>query len=211
PKLDYFRVFSAGQAGWVQTLQTGCAGAFSRSLAAAIFCPITVVKTRMEYSGVNGIYYKNTMDALLQIGRKEKLRGLYSGLGFTVMRDAPYSGLYLAMYTGLQAKLLEKSLPYENVPPSAVNFVSAALAGAVATIATHPPDVLRTRLQIQNNMTLRGSSLATNIGDILRKEGPKAFMAGIVPRVLRRSVQVCRFIFPGAQVCWFIFPGAQVC
>jgi solute carrier family 25 protein 38 len=50
----------------VNSLATVGGGALSRSLAAAALCPVTVVKTRMEYSGVSGVKYANTVQALLR-------------------------------------------------------------------------------------------------------------------------------------------------
>eukprot|EP00959_Pyramimonas_sp_CCMP1952_P430957 9025810-Pyramimonas_sp.AAC.1 len=56
--------------GWVNSLATAGGGAFSRSLAAAVLCPVTVVKTRMEYAGISGVKYSSTAAALIRFVAK---------------------------------------------------------------------------------------------------------------------------------------------
>ena len=173
-------------------LRTFSLGAFSRATAAVVFCPITVVKTRMEYGAVSGVRYRNTLHALVTIGRQERLRGLFSGLGPTLLRDAPYSGLYLLMFTHLRDRL--DAAGYAGSPH--LSFLAGALAGSLATFATHPPDVVRTRLQLQHNMALGGGgaaaggrALATGYASIVRQEGMRALWTGVTPRIARRTLQ----------------------
>ena len=56
----------------------------------------------MEYAALSGVVYRNTAHALVTIARQERLRGLFSGLGPTLLRDAPYSGLYLLMFSNIR-------------------------------------------------------------------------------------------------------------
>ena len=64
----------------------------ARALASTLLCPVTVVKTRMEYGGAGAVRYKDTWDALATIARAEGPRGLFRGLVPTVMTTAPFSG-----------------------------------------------------------------------------------------------------------------------
>ena len=86
----------------VQGARTFAVGAASRALAAAMLCPLTVVKTRMEYASISGTTYTGVANALYTIGAKEGMKGLFSGLGSTLLRDAPFSGLNLVMYTQMR-------------------------------------------------------------------------------------------------------------
>lgn len=51
----------------------------------------------------SGVYrYNSISEALVLIYKQEGLKGLSSGLVPTLLRDAPYSGLYLMFYTQLK-------------------------------------------------------------------------------------------------------------
>ena len=64
-------------------------GGASRTIAGSILLPFTVIKARYE-SGFFG--YTGVTDAFSAIYRREGVRGLWSGMCATVLRDAPFSG-----------------------------------------------------------------------------------------------------------------------
>lgn len=49
--------------GELSSGQAFLSGGLSRALAAAVTCPVTVVKTRMEYVGASSIRYKASLAA----------------------------------------------------------------------------------------------------------------------------------------------------
>lgn len=91
--------------------------------------------------------------------------GLYGGLTATLLRDAPFSGLYLAFYT--QGKKVLNSCERVNcfklsAPlliclhfavlgtehlPSHYNLPCGVAAGIMASCITQPADVVKTKLQ----------------------------------------------------------------
>ena len=160
--------------------RTFAVGAASRSLAATLLCPVTVVKTRMEYASMSGAKYAGVTNALWTIGRNEGARGLFSGLGSTLLRDAPFSGLNLVMYTQTRAMMSAAAEAQGREMTPLDTLVAGAIAGGFATFATHPPDVLRTRAQLKG---------ATSFRRILAEEGMRALWVGSTPRIARRTLQ----------------------
>lgn len=76
----------------------------ARGLAALVACPITVVKTQMEYTGPGAVQYRGTVDAMSSIMRQRGVRGLFSGVGPTLLSNAPFSAIYYVFYTQMQAR-----------------------------------------------------------------------------------------------------------
>ena len=167
------------------------AGCSARMVAAVLLNPITVVKTRMEYAGANAGVRQGMVATFASVARKEGAGGLFSGLGSTVARDAPFSGLNLLLFTQTRHLMHEVARMQNREAGAADTFIAGALAGAAATFLTHPPDVIRTRVQLGRIMTQQSGSKmpAVSLAKILREEGVRALWVGSLPRVTRRTLQ----------------------
>ncbi|XP_074647564.1 mitochondrial glycine transporter A-like [Tubulanus polymorphus] len=164
-------------------------GALARSLSGVLLLPITVIKTRFE----SGQYqYKNIVHALVMIHRTEGAKGLYSGLGATLMRDAPFSGLYLMFYTQLKKSAFQRDLKEHHKP--LVYFMCGVMAGSLASVVTQPADVIKTHMQLYPD---RFSSVSSAIMHIYKTDGVVGFMRGIIPRCLRRTLM--------AAMAWTVY------
>lgn len=166
-------------------------GGLSRAMAALVSCPITVVKTRMEYAGSEAVMnrsvpvYKNTADALRTIFKAEGARGLYVGLVPTIASNVPFSAIYYMLYTRLQARL-KRHEATASLPKTAVNFSSSMVAAVGATLVTQPLDVVRTRMQL--NLASRAGTLAVLQG-VVASGGLSSLFVGSLPRSLKRTLQ----------------------
>eukprot|EP00887_Chlorella_sp_A99_P007832 scaffold20.g7832.t1 len=182
---------------WEGSHPSPCAAYLSRG-----DCAPTVVKTRMEYVAAHGVAgshdYRGTTHALSSIARQEGLRGLYRGLGPTVLSNTPFSALYYMFYTRLQEKLGSGG---GQRPGPAVNFISATVAATAATLLTQPADVVRTRMQLGMGagLGMAGAAAAAPAGgpgsalrlawQIAAVQGARGLLAGALPRVLKRTMQ----------------------
>jgi len=163
-------------------------GMTARSFAATVMIPITVIKTRYESGQFN---YTRMSSALVQIYRQEGIRGLSCGLLPTIVRDAPYSGLYLMFYTQLKQNVVPKFrnvLGFEEnlgALQAATHFSCGMLAGLLASLVTHPADVVKTKMQISPELY---HSIVHASKKILADAGPRGFLIGFAPRMLRRAL-----------------------
>lgn len=82
-------------------LQAAFTGGAARAIAAVVSCPITVVKTRMEFGTIES---RGTVRAMRSIVRSEGVPGLFRGLGPTILSGAPFAGVYYLLYTRLQVR-----------------------------------------------------------------------------------------------------------
>ena len=152
--------------------------------------------------------YSSTFQALRAILRTEGFRGLTVGLGPTLVRDVPFSGLYLMFYEHLKT-LAPAELQVSH--GSSVHFSCGVMAGFLASLVTQPADVIKTRLQISRETN-------KNIGSVIRQiysqQGVAGFTAGqcidtcsrpavishplgLVPRSLRRTLM--------AALAWTVY------
>lgn len=155
-------------------------GISARTIAGIALLPVTVIKTRFE----SQVYHYQTMsEATRDIYRKEGVRGLYSGLVPTLVRDAPFSGIYLVFY--LQAKRFVPQRLKESSTVVATNFACGLVAGLLASGVTQPADVIKTQMQL---CPTKFTSISRTILLIAKEEGVVGYFRGLVPRMLRRTL-----------------------
>jgi solute carrier family 25, member 38 len=112
-------------------------GAVARVIASTLVAPITVLKTRLEASDS---VHRSGFDITRHMLQQHPVRSSFAGLVPTLCRDAPYSGLYVAIYAHVRGVLPDYVPSF--VPSPVVNFTSGAVAGLFATMATqvlNPP------------------------------------------------------------------------
>lgn len=163
-----------------KALESLCMGMTARSIAGVLMLPITVIKTRYESGAFK---YRGMTNALALTYKAEGFRGLYSGLAPTLLRDVPFSGLYLMFYTRLKL-YTQPSVIGGGVEPL-IDFCNGVVAGALASIVTQPADVIKTNVQLHPK---KYRQLKQVLIYIYQEKGIYGFWRGIVPRTLRRTL-----------------------
>ncbi|KAK7940223.1 hypothetical protein WMY93_003549 [Mugilogobius chulae] len=162
-------------------------GGGARTVAGVIMLPVTVIKTRFECGRYS---YGSVAGALRSVCQTEGPGALFSGLCATLLRDVPFSGIYVMFYSQSKA-----ALPTEfklSVYAPLANFSCGVLAGVLASLITQPADVVKTQVQI--NPQLRTLQAITCI---YMEHGVQGFFRGAVPRLLRRTMM--------AAMAWTVY------
>lgn len=89
-----------------------------------------------------------------------------------------YSAIQFTTYRSTSSALQTAFGEEHRLPAAVESFIAGASAGAVATTATYPLDLLRTRFAAQGTEKIY-SSLLSSIRDIAREEGPRGFFQGL--------------------------------
>ncbi|XP_004708731.1 mitochondrial glycine transporter isoform X1 [Echinops telfairi] len=170
-------------------LESVILGVGSRAVAGVCMSPITVIKTRYE----SGQYaYGSIYAALKNIYRTEGHRGLFSGLTATLLRDAPFSGIYLMFYNQTKSTVPQEQLGAVLAP--VVNFSCGLVAGVLASLVTQPADVIKTHMQLA---PVRCRWIGQTVTLIFKDYGLRGFFQGGVPRALRRTLM--------AAMAWTVY------
>ncbi|XP_059427621.1 mitochondrial glycine transporter B isoform X1 [Carassius carassius] len=164
-------------------------GAGARCVAGVAMLPITVIKTRFESGRYN---YLSVAGALKSVFQNEGPGALYSGLTATLLRDAPFSGIYVMFYSQAKKALPEEISSSSFVP--LVNFGCGVVAGILASLATQPADVIKTHMQVSPALYPKTSDAVRHV---YAKHGLSGFFRGAVPRSLRRTLM--------AAMAWTVY------
>lgn len=206
---------SAGGSGTpIGPLGNFAIAASARGTASILLSPVTVVKTRMEFARAGGSGELSETAAALRRVWAQGSKGMFAGLGPTILRDAPYSGAYFALYRAVTPWAAAALRPLWGgstaAPTGAITFASAFTAGGLATLATQPFDMLRTRSQLEGCAGAeaaggaRGSHKNTLalFRHIIASEGFTTLYRGAALRVLKRSV--------ASGITWTLVEGAAL-
>lgn len=136
--------------------------------------------------------YESVFSALRNIYKTEGARALFSGLTATLLRDAPFSGIYLMFYT--QTKQAVPEDRYQTPILPLINFGCGIFAGILASLVTQPADVVKTHMQLSPE---KHRQVRHTIVFIFENHGLVGFFRGAVPRSLRRSLM--------AAMAWTVY------
>lgn len=157
------------------------AGLLSGGIGSCLATPSDVVKIRFQARLPDQPrLYRHSWHALTAIYAAEGVRGLYRGVGPTVVRAAVLTSAQLASYDHTKHALLRRRL----VPDGPrLHVVCALVAGLVTATATCPVDVIKTRLMNASTGTYASAwdCLRTSVAH----DGVSVLMRGWLPNYLR--------------------------
>ena len=166
------------------------AGAF----AAILTNPLWVVKTRLQLqrreraaappSSAAAAHYRGLFDGLRRVGTEEGVRGLYAGIGPSLVLVS-HGMLQFAAYESLRAQATGQGAAPLSAPAAALCGAAAKL---LASCVTYPVQVLRSRLQQRGGdvaMREGGGRGWAGLRALLASEGPWAAYRGFGAHLLR--------------------------
>ncbi|XP_059411450.1 mitochondrial basic amino acids transporter-like isoform X1 [Carassius carassius] len=164
------------------------AGAAAGLIQCVICCPMELAKTRMQMQGTgeksaSRRMYRNSLDCLIRIHRKEGVRGINRGMVTTVIRETPGFGVYFLTYDTLTRALGCDADDGYIIPKL---LLAGGMSGMASWISTYPVDVIKSRLQADG---VGGANRYDGIMDCVRqswrREGWRAFTRGLTSTLLR--------------------------
>ncbi|OAA54338.1 mitochondrial carrier protein [Niveomyces insectorum RCEF 264] len=230
------------------------AGSAARVLAAAAVSPIELFRTRLQASQGESAagHLKDTFHGLRTMVQQHGYRALWRGLTLTLWRDVPFSGMYWWGYETVRGQLTEararrrgrdqlldlddsgnrrararrRSQSRENHTATFVDsFAAGALSGAVASVATMPFDVGKTRTQVfrdaapapaatraaattapTTTAVPEQQSMTRLLWHIFRTEGAAGLFKGWIPRTLKVA-PACAIMISSYEMGKKVFRG----
>lgn len=154
-----------------------------------VIAPADIVKIRIQLQrkesaavgkgASSPVKYRGLIQAFRTINREEGLLAFWKGNLSAQILYVSYGGTQFIVYS--QAKSWLQSL---GIGEKANSFTAGAIAGSVATFATYPFDLLRTRFVAQGNERVL-TSFKHALACIYREEGIKGFYRGLWPSLLQ--------------------------
>ncbi|KAI0763613.1 mitochondrial NAD transporter [Trametes elegans] len=195
-----------------QSANSMIAGAGGGLVASVATCPLDVIKTKLQaqravnqQQGYLGVVVNSPLNVqtVKDILKHDGFRGLYRGLGPTILGYLPTWAIYFAVYDGIKRNFGERPpadvealrrvypaaqvkgyQPLAREHPWTLHILSAMCAGATSTICTNPLWVIKTRFMTQPRSEVRYKHTLDAVLTIYRTEGPSAFFRGLLPSLL---------------------------
>jgi hypothetical protein len=149
------------------------AGGGAGMLQVVATAPMESSKLNMQLQGESGIKL-TTRETVRQLG----LRGLYTGVGATWLRDIPFSFIFFPLFANLNTAFGGDKGSFPGL------FAAGALSGSLAAGVVTPADVIKTRLQVRGGTQRYPGGIPDVFRRIVAEEGWAALMKGYQPRMI---------------------------
>ena len=131
-----------------------------------------------------------TFSVLRQIFVKEGFAGIYAGLAPTLVMSVPNTVLYFTAYDEIKARWHKKGYDGAWIP-----LVSGSTARVLASLATAPLELIRTRQAMMGPTGGRGAGMMGDLRNLVKTEGALALFKGLGPTLWRDA--------PFSAIYWF--------
>lgn len=155
-------------------------GGLSGITAASMTYPLDLVRTRLA-AQTNTAYYRGISHALYAICRDEGVKGLYKGLGATLLGVGPSIAISFCVYETLRSHW-QIERPYDS--PVLISLACGSLSGIASSTITFPLDLVRRRMQLEGaagRARVYQTGLFGTFGHIVRTESLRGLYRGILP------------------------------
>jgi solute carrier family 25 citrate transporter 1 len=145
--------------------------------------PVETLKTRLTDDQRRGTgNYKGTGDAVVKIMKSEGPLGFYRGAVPTILKQ----GMNQAVRMPLQVQIMGLIVMGDDAKKQNPFFNGAAgfLAGCGSVVLTQPQDCVKSRMQGEEAKKMYSGTVDCFM-KMMRNEGPGAFFAGSVPRMVQ--------------------------
>ncbi|KAI3429728.1 hypothetical protein D9Q98_010043 [Chlorella vulgaris] len=200
----------------LQTAMPFLSGAVAGAAATIASYPFDLLRTTLAAQGEPAVYRSMT-EAARGIVKQNGVRGLYRGLGVTVLEIMPYAALQFGLFDAFNKACDRARARMDPAraddPASGLQIFACGLAaGMLAKLATHPLDVAKKRFQVaglqrsvsygQRVTPEAVRTLKQVVHDIAVKEGLPGLFKGAMPSIIKAA--------PSAAVTfaaydWFLY------
>ncbi|KAI0038659.1 mitochondrial carrier [Auriscalpium vulgare] len=168
-----------------QALVPLTAGVVARTLVSSVVSPLELIRTNLQSTPLSADQphtLRSVVASVRVLAQNHGLQQLWRGLGATLWRDVPFSGLYWASYEGLKRRFAR-----QGREGASVAFVCGATSGIGAAFVVSPFDYLKTRRQalVMSGPTGRTVGTLPLLAQVIRTEGAGALFTGLGPRMAK--------------------------
>ncbi|KAF8626521.1 hypothetical protein AX15_004826 [Amanita polypyramis BW_CC] len=161
------------------------AGTLARTAITSLTSPLELIRTNLQSTPLSPDKphtLRSVLSSVRNLVHRHGVLLLWRGLGPTLWRDVPFSGIYWASYESAK-----KAFRRRGRDGAWIAFVSGAASGMFAAVITSPFDVLKTRRQSLLMSSSHGRILGTTslLFKVIRTEGVPALFAGNMPRMVK--------------------------
>ena len=170
------------------------AGSLARIFAATSVSPLELIRTRMQFKGIEKGKLRPVIQELIQSIKQEGFNVLWRGLQPTLWRDVPFSAIYWSILEPTKSWIIKKfysNTEHQLAHNTLVSFGCGAFSGAIAAVLTTPFDVAKTRQQLllNGNVNSQGSKCPSTtwhqLKQIWKEDRWKGLTRGMTPRVAK--------------------------
>ena len=152
--------------------------------ATFVVTPQETLKTKLIHDKLSPTpKYRNVFHGIYTIGSTQGIRGLYSGVTATILKQSTNQGVRFVVFEDAQ-KVLSNVIPYKVL----ADLLAGAFAGICSTLFNNPIDVIKTNMQGLESEKYKG--FGDCAAQIMKTEGPIGFYKGVGPRLARVTLDV---------------------